>query len=123
MDDFDAHNRSGLDLGGDHYAHREYRLPDGKIIAYAAGATIPEGAVFIGIHEHHLKPDGSWCGGWVGFSNVEDPGRADGTIEPYRIEGTHHTLDKADPLTISPSLACRSCPSHGWIKEGVWSDA
>ena len=126
-DSFDEHVRSGLDLGGDHFVSREFRLPDGSIVGYPAdakvGEEIPTDSVFIGILERHRRPDDeSWCGGWVGFTNVEDPGR-DGKVEPYREVGSKHTLVKEDPLTIAPSLACRTCPSHGFIREGRWIDA
>lgn len=121
-DGFDAHMRSGIDLGGDHFAHREFRTPDGSIIGLPVHLEPEAGWVFIGLQEHHLKPDGSWCGGWIGFANVTDPGR-DGAIEPYRRDGVKHHLDSEAPLTVSPSLACRTCPSHGWIRDGRWVDA
>ncbi len=28
-----------------------------------------------------------------------------------------------DPLTLAPSLLCRACGSHGFIREGRWIDA
>ena len=121
--DFDAHKRSGIALGGDHYAHRDYRTTDGGVLSIPADHEPGEGWVFVGITESHKKPDGSWCGGWVGFTNVADPGRADGTIEPYRRDGCKHQLVSEDPLHIEPSLACRICPSHGWIRGGRWEDA
>jgi hypothetical protein len=32
-----------------------------------------------------------------------------------------HTVEQADPLTLSPSLACEDgCPSHGYIENGAW---
>lgn len=32
-----------------------------------------------------------------------------------------HTVLQADPLTLDPSLACDDgCPSHGYIRNGVW---
>lgn len=35
-----------------------------------------------------------------------------------------HDVESADPLTLSPSLACdEGCPNHGWIKNGSWSNA
>lgn len=32
-------------------------------------------------------------------------------------------LDSREPLTISPSLLCRACGHHGWIKAGRWVPA
>lgn len=32
-----------------------------------------------------------------------------------------HDVVSVDPLTLDPSLACEDgCPSHGYIREGVW---
>lgn len=115
--DFDKYVHSGLDLGGDHWAHREYRLTDGHIVGLPRDAVVPEGAIFIGIHERHRQENGAWCGGWAGFINVEDP------VDDHHSRNSRHELLSADPLTISPSLQCRSCPSHGFIVNGKWSDA
>lgn len=120
MDDFDAHIRSGLDLGGDHYAHVEYVTDEGKIIGYPSHDRAKESETFIGIMEHHKKPNGEWCGGWVGFTNVPE------SVEAYtKLTGNpgKHELVSKEPLHIEPSLACRTCPSHGFIREGRWSDA
>lgn len=122
MRDFDAHKRSGIDLGMDHYAHRDYRTPEGGIIGLPADQDPDEGWVLIGLTESHKKPDGSWCGGWIGFLNVDDPGRG-GDREEYRKNGVKHELVSLDPLTVAPSLACRTCPSHGFIREGRWVQA
>ena len=36
----------------------------------------------------------------------------------------YHTLEKRDPLTLSPSLLCpMDCGFHGYIKEGKWIPA
>ena len=32
-------------------------------------------------------------------------------------------LESKDPLTVSPSLRCRQCGSHGFIREGKWVKA
>lgn len=118
MADFDEHVRSGLDLGGDHWAHREYRLTDGSLVGYPRDAEIPDGALFVGIHERHrsTKDPARWCGGWLGFANVADP------VDDHHSRNSKHTLVQADPLTISPSLGCRSCDSHGFIENGRWRD-
>lgn len=106
--DWEAHYRSGLHLGDDNYASLEYRLPDGRVVSYPAGEVPPTG-VLIGLSEHHKKPDGSWCGGWVGFKNV-----------PEADEHALHELVSADPLTVAPSLLCRVCGNHGFIRSGKW---
>ena len=33
------------------------------------------------------------------------------------------TLGKLDPLTVSPSLLCRACGHHGFIRDGRWVPA
>lgn len=32
-------------------------------------------------------------------------------------------VESWDPLTISPSLKCRDCGHHGWIRSGEWVPA
>ncbi len=32
-------------------------------------------------------------------------------------------VEQLEPLTISPSLACRACGHHGFIREGKWVPA
>lgn len=32
-------------------------------------------------------------------------------------------LDSKDPITISPSIHCQTCGTHGWIRNGEWVDA
>lgn len=115
MADFDpdVHVRAGLELGGDNYAKLEYRLGNGRAMVYPADETPddPE-AKLIGLIESHKAPDGSWCGGWVGFTNVEG---AD--------EQAKHQLESIEPLTVSPSLLCRRCGNHGFIRESRWVPA
>lgn len=33
------------------------------------------------------------------------------------------TLEKLEPLTLSPSLLCRQCGHHGFIRDGRWVPA
>lgn len=66
----------------------------------------------VGLIDWHLRPDGSECsGGSVLFDipqNTYAPGRA-----VWQVIST-------DPLTLSPSLLCTRCGSHGWIRDGAW---
>lgn len=34
-----------------------------------------------------------------------------------------HQLVSREPLTLSPSLACGACSSHGFIRDGRWINA
>lgn len=113
--DWDEHVRSGETIGPDRYVEREYYCPDGKIFTFPAAAEVPEGSILIGVTETHKNPDGAWCGGYVRFRNVP--------AARNPPEHANHELVSADPLTISPSLACRRCPSHGFIESGRWRPA
>lgn len=70
----------------------------------------------VGIIEWHHKPDGTECGGAVMFVK--------GTGEPER---PIWQVESLDPLTIHPSVHCTpdkgGCGSHGWIKQGRWTNA
>lgn len=61
-----------------------------------------------GINEFHWTGD-HWCAGWVSF-------------KPY--DPTHGwDVLSLEPLTLSPSLLCRMCGSHGFIRDGRWVSA
>lgn len=34
--------------------------------------------------------------------------------------GQFWAVESRDPLTLSPSVSCGSCPHHGWIRAGRW---
>ena len=42
-------------------------------------------------------------------------------ILPLGGEGWH--VDQLEPLTISPSILCYRCRTHGFIREGRWVEA
>lgn len=118
----DDHFRSGCDAGGGHWYHREFYIPStDKIIGYPADADIPDEAVFIGIHEHHRSTNNPelWCGGYLWFKNVDTAVM----LEQQERGQARHTLVQQDPLTVEPSIGCRTCASHGFLREGRWSDA
>lgn len=62
----------------------------------------------VGITEFHYAGD-HWCAGFVAFKNY-DPAHG-------------WDVEVMDPLTLSPSLLCRLCGSHGFIKQGKWISA
>lgn len=39
------------------------------------------------------------------------------------VSGLHHRLVSASPLHIEPSLLCEFCDEHGYIRDGLWSNA
>ncbi len=62
----------------------------------------------VGINESHYTGD-HWCTGFVAFKSY-DP--------TYGWD-----VESEDPLTLSPSLLCRLCGSHGFIRGGKWISA
>lgn len=64
-----------------------------------------------GVEYYHPRPDGSECSGWAHFvgGSWDFPGG--------------WTVEKREPLTLSPSLLCRGCGHHGFIREGRWVPA
>ncbi len=69
----------------------------------------------VGLIHWHPKPDGRECsGGSILFDlpqNVDFPSHA------------KWTLVSEDPLTLTPSLLCTICGTHGWIRDGAWVQA
>ena len=62
----------------------------------------------------HKKPDGTPCDGWVAFAGRSWAiGFAPGAITTW-------TVEQDDPLTLSPSVLCRSCGDHGFVRAGRW---
>ena len=37
--------------------------------------------------------------------------------------GNGHTIVSLQPLTISPSILCPDCNTHGFVRDGVWAVA
>ena len=62
---------------------------------------------------HHKRPDGSLCMHHAPIKGGAWDREFDGSIEAW-------DLVKREPLTISPSLACRVCGDHGFIRDGKW---
>lgn len=61
-----------------------------------------------GITEFHWTGD-HWCAGFV----------------PFKSHNPDHGWDviSLEPLHLEPSLLCRLCGSHGWIRSGAWFQA
>lgn len=70
-----------------------------------------------GLNDLHKRPDGTDCtGGWVAFAGRSWDRAFDGKITTWDVL-------QQDPLTLSPSLLCRVCGGHGWIRNGRWEPA
>lgn len=87
-----------LDLGDNHTLTFASYLEDAH-----AGASIM-----------HLKPDGSPCDSFIAFADRSWAKEfSPGSIATWVVE-------QEEPLTLSPSLLCRACGDHGFIREGKW---
>lgn len=89
------------------------RLDDQHYIVYAEyqGETA-------GINEWHLRLNGKWCNGWVPF-------RGSAWGKQFEGVGDWQGWDvvQREPLTLTPSILCRACGSHGHITAGLWVPA
>lgn len=72
--------------------------------------------VVVGINEWHpdKRDPTKRCCGFV-FFDVPTEARCQGT-PVWQVASL-------DPLTLSPSLLCRGCGNHGFIKNGKWVPA
>lgn len=98
---------------------REFDLGEGHSFTWLTDS----GGQVIGLIEHHrpgpaARPGAQYCGGYVAWRAADgEPGLA------ARHQLVAGGPGAEDELTISPSLACRSCPSHGFIRDGRWIPA
>lgn len=69
----------------------------------------------VGLIEWHRTPAGDECGGGVLFD-------LPGVAEAFAGRPLWQ-VESAEPLTLSPSLLCRTCGHHGWIRNGRWEPA
>ena len=72
---------------------------------------MPHAAMPAGVAYKHPNGKGGECEGWAPFTGTPG-GRDDGW-----------DVQSLEPLTISPSLLCRACGHHGFIREGKWVPA
>lgn len=92
----------------------EFDLGDGCSFTwlYASG-----GEQLIGLIEYHPKPEGApgiYCGGYIAWV---DTGGNTGRAKHHLIAGSP---GDEEHLTIHPSLLCRTCGHHGFIRDGRW---
>jgi hypothetical protein len=66
----------------------------------------------VGVIETHQQPDGQGeCSGYVRF-------RGRGSEDQPQWD-----VLSVEPLTLSPSILCRTCGAHGFVREGKWVPA
>jgi hypothetical protein len=93
-DGLEGPDEGAFNLGDDHY--------------YTKG--VDKAGNWIAIHEWHKTPEGRWCVGYVPFDVDTE----------WRTKGPHWEVVSLEPLTLSPTLLCTACTSHGFIREGRW---
>lgn len=69
-----------------------------------------------GVIEEHDRPDGN--GRCLGSVLFDVPG-----IREAFPGRDFWQVESLDPLTLSPSVACRACGHHGFIRAGRWVPA
>lgn len=75
----------------------------------------------VGINVSHAhRETGEPCVGYCALDT--ELARLAGLAGGAHADGTWQ-VEKWDPFTISPSLLCRACGDHGFIREGRWAPA
>ena len=69
-----------------------------------------------GIVDWHRNKDGEWCCGWVAFRQSKWGAQ-------FKAGDVGWNVVQREPLTLSPSLLCKTCGDHGFINEGKWVQA
>lgn len=85
----------------------------GSGVAYAL--TQDASGQVIGLLERHVCAEGQPSPG-IGSVPFNNPAGLAAWPESY----PHWQVSSLDPLTIHPSVLCRTCGLHGWIRNGVW---
>lgn len=65
-------------------------------------------------------PDGTWrfrhdCKEWF-----YDDGQAHRLVCAPELNGAH-VIETEEPLTISPSILCLDCNTHGFVRNSLWA--
>lgn len=93
--------------------HRvRFWLADNPDLCTIVLSARPDELRLVGMEVEHLRPDGQWCGGFVA---PDTP-----LVRRFEVRPSGHRVVGLAPLEIEPSLACRSCDSHGWVRNGNW---
>jgi hypothetical protein len=84
-------------------------LPIGHDV-YIEPRRMPDSDMVVGVAYKHPDGKGGTCEGWVPFKDRYMPGQGWDVVSE-------------SPLTLSPSLLCRICGHHGFIRDGKWVPA
>ena len=85
--------------------HQEIDIGNGVTITFVEY----DGEV-VGLNEAHKDKHGNKCFGYVAF---------DGSQYTPKDAPKWKVISK-DPLTLEPSILCRKCGNHGFIRNGRW---
>ncbi len=85
-------------------------IGEGVSIQYRHGMGSPEKDPPMGIAYRHPDGKGGICSGWAPFNGRHGETRGWDVLSE-------------NPLTLSPSLLCRACQHHGFVREGKWVPA
>jgi hypothetical protein len=75
-----------------------------------------QGEKRVGANIVHQAADGSKCQGWISFEGRAWANSFNGSIATWKVE-------QDEPITLSPSIACRVCGDHGYVRDGKWVKA
>lgn len=78
--------------------------------------TVNKDGEWVGLIRRHPKAGGGTCASAVAFDTPASRAVHGPTV-------ALHVVESWDPLTLSPSLLCRSCGHHGFIRQGKWVPA
>lgn len=98
-----------LNLGSDHFLWFTSWAPDRELNPQYAHLpdTAKAGAIV-----QHLTPAGEICASGIMF-------QSEVAAEVFK-EKSCWKVEQWEPLTLSPSLLCKACGDHGFIRQGKW---
>jgi len=69
-----------------------------------------------GVIDWHRNKAGAWCCGWVAFKQSK-------WGLQFKSGDVGWDVIQREPLTLNPSLLCKTCGDHGFIRDGKWVKA
>jgi hypothetical protein len=107
--DWDHLPSNAVDLGNDHWYAWVQWAPDRDL--NPQHVNIPD-EPHAGVSVGHLTSDGKPC---QAYASIRTP-----VTDRVSPDDPKWDLVQEEPLTLSPSLCCRLCGDHGFIKDGRW---
>ena len=103
-----SENDSTADFRLERIVRPQIDLGDGHLLIFQSG----EGDIAGCIIEHKRK-DGTPCKGWIPFAGRSWAQTFQGKIAAWDVVSDA-------PLTLSPSVLCRICGDHGFVRDDKW---